>query len=423
MDVASIAAGFLSGKDARMIESSEALLDRVSHGFRPEEIAEVASAIAESGRRVRLPSELAPFADVASTGGPGSLTTLITPFLMSAVGVRVPKVSASGSIAGAIDTFAVLPGFRSQLDSKQFLTALSESGIAHTLQTDDFCPVDGLLIRMRRSRGLMACPELAAASLLAKKLAIPGTAVAFDFRVGESGNIGNGEDEARRSAQLFGEVSKHLGLRITILLTDNDTLPSTSLGRLESLHLFYEIVNGRQLGRLDSEHLQVCLEIAAEACALARHRPVHQESAAIRTALETGRVKDQLAANLEAQGSSLDELERVLDVRQRQEVQVVSATEDGYWFPPKAMCLKNWFRETRLAVRGDSAATAESEIGLRFLVSPGDHVEVGAGIAEIRFPIRTSLGPAGELPRGSVKPQPDSSHTQILSRMRFNEPT
>ena len=53
---------------------------------------------------------LVSIADVASTGGPGSLSTLLPPFVLSTLGCNVVKLGVPGRSAGAIDSLATLPG-------------------------------------------------------------------------------------------------------------------------------------------------------------------------------------------------------------------------------------------------------------------------------------------------------------------------
>src|SRR5687768_13643894 len=88
---------------AQFQEAAESVIGLAEVGLSVAETAELARAVAASGHILRLPNYLAPFADVPSTGAPGSLSTVLCPFLIAAAGVSVPKISATGSIAGAID--------------------------------------------------------------------------------------------------------------------------------------------------------------------------------------------------------------------------------------------------------------------------------------------------------------------------------
>ena len=116
---------------------------------RIQDVVQLAQAIAQSGE-IFTCRELGRFG-AASTGVRRLSTTLLCPLLLAATRqVRVPKVSATGSVAGAIDTLALIPGFQSKLNRDQFLNALENAGIAHTEQTETFCPADAVLFDHRR---------------------------------------------------------------------------------------------------------------------------------------------------------------------------------------------------------------------------------------------------------------------------------
>ena len=72
--------------------------------------------------------------DIASTGGAGSLTTLLCPFLIATQGIYTPQVSVHGSIAGAIDTLGIIPGYNFELSYKEMENSLRESKIGRLSQ-------------------------------------------------------------------------------------------------------------------------------------------------------------------------------------------------------------------------------------------------------------------------------------------------
>src|ERR1041385_447903 len=84
--------------------AAQTVVDLATSSLSEDEIAELAIAVSESGEKLEVPPSLFPLADVPSTGGPASLSTLLCPLLIAAAGIRVPKLSATGSTAGAIDT-------------------------------------------------------------------------------------------------------------------------------------------------------------------------------------------------------------------------------------------------------------------------------------------------------------------------------
>ena len=63
--------------------------------------ADLATILAASGERLSVDGAVV--ADVASTGGPASLSTLLTPLFLRAAGAIVPKLGVPGRPAGSID--------------------------------------------------------------------------------------------------------------------------------------------------------------------------------------------------------------------------------------------------------------------------------------------------------------------------------
>lgn len=76
----------------------------LQNGLQLEEVASLAVKMANSG--ALLPASPSATADVASTGGPSSLSTLICPLFLNLKGFTIPKLSVPGRPAGGIDVLA-----------------------------------------------------------------------------------------------------------------------------------------------------------------------------------------------------------------------------------------------------------------------------------------------------------------------------
>jgi thymidine phosphorylase len=380
-------------KADRFEAASDAVVAVAQQGtLSADDIATLARSMASSGESLVIPSSLNPTVDVPSTGGPASLTTLLCPVILATLRDYVPKLSATGSVAGGIDTMALIPGFRSDLAGEDFISALTQARFAHAEPSDTFCPADAYLVRARRQANMMANAGLAAASLLAKKVAIPGVACVFDFRVGRSGNIGATTTAAQQTADLFRRVARILGIKLQIVLTDNDSFPCSALGRLESLELLWRIItDGDDLLELDRAHFELCAELAVRAHELVGG--TNTSAVQIRGALISGFVRDAFMRHIAAQGANDRSLHQVLDIRAGQTTRSISVDQDGYWLPPPVDAaknyIKNWQSEvlSRIPLRGQNGdLTAARQVGLRLLVSPGSRVHAGQPVVELRFP-------------------------------------
>ncbi|MBI4524832.1 MAG: hypothetical protein HY695_13595 [Deltaproteobacteria bacterium] len=423
MRVSQICEIFQSKERSRFLEAGQHLVRIAAGGLTIEEIGALAIAVAESGEKLNLPEDLSPFADVASTGGPGSLTTLLCPLLVASYGIGVPKLSAPGSIDGAIDTMSLIPGFKAQLSPEAFAAALRLAGIAHSEQTENFCPADKAVILIRRKVNMMANASLAAVSLIGKKLAIPRTRAVFDFRVGPTGNLGENAEKAIKGAVLFQRVAAKVGIPIAVTLTDNTSFPSSAVGRLESLHLVWQILNGEKLPvELDNAHLNACIEIAANACLLARPEVTLEDSKKRLCALlASGAVAHTFADHLVAQGAAVADMRSVMDQRAAQSLVIITSPGSGYWIPPALHEVKDWIKKAQSFVGGSADTTIDRDpqrqLGIRLLVSPGDKVTQGQPVMQVRCPAGSVIGFGFDVLKGWTSDRPPGVNRQIIQKI------
>ncbi|MBO9556703.1 hypothetical protein [Cellulomonas sp.] len=194
-------------------------------------VAELAMALTAGGAL----RELADCTDLASTGGPGSISTMLVPLMARASGVPVAKVGVPGRPAGAVDVLANVPGYRWSSTADEFDAAMRRSGFAHTAANEHWAPGDAALFRLRQAEGTQNVPALVVASLLAKKLAAGVRYPGFEVRAAPHGNFGSSRDEVRRHASLLCEVASRLGMRATVFVTDAEFPPQPWIGRGEAL--------------------------------------------------------------------------------------------------------------------------------------------------------------------------------------------
>jgi len=79
----------------------------VSNHLSDADLASLATLLAQSGR-IRSSPVHSETADIASTGGPSSLATLLSPLYLRSFGYCVPKLGVAGRPAGGIDVMAQL---------------------------------------------------------------------------------------------------------------------------------------------------------------------------------------------------------------------------------------------------------------------------------------------------------------------------
>lgn len=184
--------------------------------------AELARILADSGEKFAASGGIT--ADVASTGGPSSLTTLLCPLYLRASGLLVPKLGVPGRPAGGIDCLAQIEGFKVELTQDELRAVMAGAGYAHFLAAGRYAPLDARVFKLRQQFGAQDVPTLVASSLLSKKLAVGVRRAGLDIRVAAHGNFGKTWSDALDNARLFAAASRRLGVDAFPVLTNSRRL-------------------------------------------------------------------------------------------------------------------------------------------------------------------------------------------------------
>jgi len=224
-----------------------------------DDIAALATVLAQSG--AQLPRDESA-ADVASTGGISSLSTLICPLQLRARGRSVPKLGVAGRQAGGVDVLQTVPGYNANLDPREAREALARFGYVHLLADERWAPLDARLFAFRQASGTQAEPALVIASLLAKKMAAGTVGAGLEVRVAEHGNFGGDFESARANGRRYLAVAQLLGLRGACVLTDASAPYQPYIGRGEALVALWRVLTGTSDGWL-ADHVQLCERITA----------------------------------------------------------------------------------------------------------------------------------------------------------------
>jgi pyrimidine-nucleoside phosphorylase len=348
-----------------MTDEFDDWIDRARRGdLGDADVARLAERLAASGDRVDVAERSA---DVASTGGPGSLSTLWAPPALVASGFKVPKLGVPGRPAGGIDVLVQLPGYLVDLDRRALQRVLDQCGYAHVLAGTNFAPADAAMFAYRQRVGAQSLPALAIASLLSKKLAMGVRNVGLDVRVSRHGNFGTGREPAACNARMFVRVAELLGIRAICFLTDGSIPQQPYLGRGESLAALFRLLAGTASAWLQ-DHAATCEGWASTLC----------RSGLIPAA----RIADAFAANITAQGASMDMLERKAALVEAEHTRRVLAEREGI-----VSYDLGGLRQAILNARAaDEGLTFDDSAGLILLVEPGMAVRAGEPLVSARCP-------------------------------------
>ena len=243
------------------IDRIDAVIDAAIHsGPADEDVAEFADLLGRSGDL--LPPN--PGAtDIASTGGPGSLTTLLSPLQCRAAGMEVRKVTVPGRPAGSIDVLGCVPGYSADLAPDEALLALSRSGYVQLMAGKHWAPLDSRIFTRRQELNAQAVAPLVIGSILAKKVCAGLSSFALDVRVAPYGNFGKSVSEAAENVGRLTSVASLLGIEARCCLSDGAALAQPYVGRGEALLALDALTaNADVKDQWLTEHARECQSLA-----------------------------------------------------------------------------------------------------------------------------------------------------------------
>ena len=122
-----------------------------NNGLSLNETIALTDVMIRSGEEIDLSSLGLPVVDKHSTGGVGDKITLIVSPIVAAAGVCVLKMSGRGLglTGGTVDKLESIPGYKLDLNRKQFLDALKNVGCAVISQSEKIAVADKKIYALR----------------------------------------------------------------------------------------------------------------------------------------------------------------------------------------------------------------------------------------------------------------------------------
>ncbi len=347
-------------------------------GMSPRETAAMTLAMRDSGLRLDLSALPGPKVDKHSTGGVGDKVSLCLAPLVVACGLRVPMISGRGlgHTGGTLDKLEAIPGFRTDLSPRRFVSLVRRVGCALGGQTDRLAPADRRLYALRDVTATVESIPLITASILSKKLAEGIEGLVLDVKVGR-GAFMKDLSSARRLARSIVQVGAEAGLPVVARLTDMDTPLGRAVGNApETAEAFAMLQNE---GPEDLREVTLALAVEMLRLGGLAERPA-QARARLRQALHSGEALRAMERIVAAQGGDPRCVAEPDRLPRASLVQAVRAERSGYVqdLDPFAIGLA----AGRL---GAGRQKVEDEVdpaaGIVIARKPGEHVNRGEPLA------------------------------------------
>ena len=330
-----------------------------------------------------------PTADKHSTGGVGDKVSLIWAPLMAEIGFAVPMISGRGlgHTGGTLDKLEAIPGFRTDLTSKEMDAVVRDVGCVITGQTANLVPADRTLYALRSRTATVPTVDHIAPSIMSKKLAEGAMTLVLDVKVG-SGAFMKERKDAEHLAAVMVAIGRGAGRNVEALLSDMSTPLGRAVGNAVEVEESVAVLRGdgpEDLRGLTIDLAEAAVRASGEAERLGLPTASQDLRARLETTLDDGSAFERFRAMVAAQGGDVLALAEPALLRGAYEVvsQPVLAERDGVVVGLDAL-------DVGLAAaalgggRGADGQAPHPGVGVTLDVQRGDTVQAGQPWAHMR---------------------------------------
>jgi len=294
--------------------------------------------------------------------------------MVAACGLPVGKMSGRGLgfSGGTIDKMESIPGYRTNLNTHEFIEQLKSIGVVLTGQSGDLAPADGKLYALRDVTGTVPSIPLIASSIMSKKIAAGAQAIVLDVKVGV-GAFMETVETARQLARLMVAIARLSGRRAIGLLSDMNQPLGYAVGNALEVEEAIETLHGG--GPADfREH---CLVVASHLLHLGGKAASVDEGRQIADmALKDGRAFDRFHLLVQTQGGDVRYVDNPGLFPKAQYIQTIPAGRSGYLSAINARIVGETSVELG-AGRARKTDPVDPAVGIEILHKVGDQVAVG----------------------------------------------
>lgn len=348
-------------------------------GMTAEETTALTLAMRDSGKVLHFDGIDGLRVDKHSTGGVGDKTSLVVAPIVSALGLKVAKMSGRGlgHTGGTVDKLEAFTGFRTELPLSEFEKIVNENGLAIVGQSSELAPADKLLYALRDVTATVDSMPLIASSIMSKKLAADDDCIVLDVKTG-SGAFMKTVDESIELATMMVEIGKRAGKRMAALVTDMDRPLGSTIGNALEVEEAIETLRGNG----PSDLTELCVALATEMLVLADFGSPDFCRAEVLRVMQSGEALNRLAGMVQAQGGDPAMVYDPTKLPQAKASLIVTAPTDGYiasvdteGYGVAALLLG--------AGRNTKDDVIDMTAGIRLHAKTGDFVKAGTPIATL----------------------------------------
>ncbi len=298
------------------------------NGLSKDELNYLTEAMRLSGDTLDLSEIKGIKVDKHSSGGVGDKVTLILIGIIGALDVPFAKMSGRGLgyTGGTIDKLESIPGFRTDLSTKEFIDSVNSINVAIAAQTTELAPADKKLYALRDVTATVDEISLIASSIMSKKLASGCDGIVLDVTVG-SGAFMKDEESARKLAHKMVEIGKNSGKETVAVLTNMDEPLGYGIGN--SIEIAEAVRTLKGYGIPDV--LEVVYTLGAYMLLIAKKaNNIGEARVLMETAISNGSAYNKFLEFVQNQGGDISYVKNYDALINASIIQEVNAEESGY---------------------------------------------------------------------------------------------
>ncbi len=298
------------------------------NGLSKNELTELTHAMRSSGDTLDLSEIKGIKVDKHSSGGVGDKVTLILIGIIGALDVPFAKMSGRGLgyTGGTIDKLESIPGFRSDLSTREFIDSVNSINVAIAAQTTELAPADKKLYALRDVTATVDEISLIASSIMSKKLASGCDGIVLDVTVG-SGAFMKDVESARKLAQKMVEIGKNSDKETVAVLTNMDEPLGYGIGN--SIEIAEAVRTLKGYGMPDV--LEVVYTLGAYMLLIAKKaNNIGEARVLMETAISNGSAYNKFLEFVQNQGGDISYVKNYDALINASIIREVNAEESGY---------------------------------------------------------------------------------------------
>jgi len=203
------------------VEMTQWLKAIFNHGMNIDETIAYTSSIINSGIKINFSNLDRYIVDKHSTGGIGDKVSIILGPILAACNCYVPMIVGRhlGHTGGTLDKLESIPGYNGLLSTNQFQKIVQNVGISIIGQTDEICPADRKIYKLRGETNTVASFPLICGSIMSKKIAEGIQGLVLDIKIGNGAFIPNLK-EANQLGSLLSLIGNEFNVDVNYTTTD-----------------------------------------------------------------------------------------------------------------------------------------------------------------------------------------------------------